>query len=63
MILDGNEFNFNKASNKGGAVFLANKNFTLPSKFKNPNVFHDNTANYGNITAYAPYKLEIQHQF
>jgi len=63
MVLDANRFQHNTASNKGGAVFLANKNFTLPSKFKNNNTFHDNKAVYGNITAYAPYKLEINHQF
>lgn len=29
VLLNGNVFNNNTATNKGGAVFFANKNFTM----------------------------------
>jgi predicted outer membrane repeat protein len=51
MILNGNVFSSNIASNKGGAVFVANKNVTLG---QNANTFVSNTAFYGDIFAYAP---------
>ena len=56
MILNGNVFSKNIASNKGGAVFVANKNLTLG---KNSNTFLNNTAFYGNIFAYAPSTLNF----